>query len=182
MAWVIRRGARSRFHSIEWDGRAGRATWGRRSESTEGVAAALQSIVGVHCAFGDLASESHASVARLGKRRPRPGPLAVFGDMNMNMHSRREEDELSQVMGHAPALARAEAREEAREAFRTLAGSIGLRIRLPDRTHRGPGGTFLCLRAQHSITRILPGELAEPVAPSLLDYAMEETGGENMTC
>lgn len=117
-----------------------RGPQGRGSDKDAGNAAALQTVVGVHGAFEDLAAESHANIARLAKRRPRPGPLAVVGDFNVNMLDSPAPDDVSQVSGHAHARARAEEKEEAREALRTLASSIGLRIRTPNSTVRGPGG------------------------------------------
>lgn len=106
MAWVIRREARGGFRSIEWEGRAGRITWGRRDPQAPDRAATLQSIVGAHCAFGEMAQEGHANIA-------------VFGYMSVNMLADVAAHAVSQVSARAPVQARAGDREEAREAMRT---------------------------------------------------------------
>lgn len=84
MSWVVRCGSRWRLHSLQWRGRAGRTTWGRRQVGEQGREGVLQTVIGAHGAFGDLLSETLNDIAALAKSRPRPGPAVVLADWNVD--------------------------------------------------------------------------------------------------
>lgn len=126
MGWVVRAAARWRLHSIQWQGRAGRTTWGARSSEDPDRDGTLQTVVGGHCAFGELLAGSLNDIAALTKGRPRPGPAAVLADWNVP-----QTDGLGIVSPTA---------SEPQFEVSALAQALGLSIRMPDRMIRGPGG------------------------------------------